>query len=279
MKPRILGIDGNWYLHRIYHTQYDSPTKGKQIAKRFVAMICKDALALKASRILVAFDGARIFRYKIYEQYKGNREHSTGESPYDYLAEVIEALAECGIPCVQISKYEADDVLCSLATQYTDKYDVYIGCRDKDAYQYVNEGVTLYDPSAKPVPRFIVHRPTSNSQVTVKSLTGLTPRQFLTLQLLSGDGIDNIPALMRVAAVKKGLRKYRTFKKWKEADEEFATFVQDNAEALRLNRKLVQLVADIPIEVPAIKWNADPQLPPQYQALNGFCNPRSRGLF
>ena len=275
-RPVLYAVDGNWYLHRIFHTQFESPDKGYHIAKRLVAIVCKDALAVKASRIVVAFDGARLFRYKIYPEYKANRVRNAGESPYDYLGRVIEAFAECGIPTVQISKHEADDVLCSVATQYRDTYDVYVGCRDKDAHQYVTDGVFLYDSSAKPEPRVIGSKA---PYLTIKDITGMSPRQFLAHQLLTGDKVDNIPMLMAVAKAKKGLIKHGSFQNWKSQDADFAEFVRENAEALRLNRKLVELVTDIDIDVPAIKWNNDRKLPMPYQALKAYNNPLSKGLF
>lgn len=273
MKTRIFGVDGNWYLHRLYYTQFESPDKGRHIAKRFVSIVCKDALAVKANRILVAFDGARVFRYKLYDGYKGTREKSTGEGPYDYLGLVIEAFAECGIPVLQISKYEADDVLCSLGVQHaSEDIEVVIGTKDKDANQYVSDYVSLYDSSAKPEPKAF----------TVEDLletTGFSPRQYLTHQLLTGDKIDNIPRLMMPAEVKRNLLKHGSFKAWKEQDKVFAKFVKANAEALKLNQKLVQLVSDIEIDVPKIAWSTDQKLPAQYLALKAFCNPRSKGLF
>jgi 5'-3' exonuclease len=221
----------------------------------------------------VAFDGARVFRYKIYAGYKGNREHSTGEGPYDYLQPVVAALAECGIPCIQISKYEADDVLCSLGVQFgSPTTQVVIGTRDKDANQYLSKYVNLYDSSFKPNGR-------SFTEQTLLESTGFSPRQYLTHQLLTGDKIDNIPRLLTPVLVKKNLLKYGSFRGWKENDKAFAHFVKTHQVELKLNRQLVELVPTIELDVPSVRWSSDKNLPAQYLALKSFANPRSKGLF
>jgi 5'-3' exonuclease len=275
-KKRLFAVDGNWYLHRIFHTQYKTANMAGAIANRFIQLICKDALAVKATRLVVAFDGNSIFRFSIFPDYKSGRkkakEASGKESPYVYLPTLLSLLAEYGIPVIQKSRYEADDILRSIVSQEKDEFEVWIGCRDKDAYQYVSDGVFLYDSSFKPQPR------TLNAQ-KIKELTGYTPKQFLAYQLLYGDEIDSIPNLMKPAQIKKGLATYGSLKKWRSSDKQFASFWKKNEEALKLNAKLVRLVDGIELEIPAVKFIKDDMLPSAYIAYAAFCKPKSKGLF
>jgi len=273
-KVRIFAVDGNFYLHRIFHTQYQTRDMASAIANRFVAIICKDALAVKAKKLIVAFDGNKIFRYDVYKDYKANRiekkEASGKESPYIYLPKVLELLADYGIPVIQKAKYEADDILCSIATQYVDTYEIFVGCRDKDAYQYVKPGVKLYDSTHKPNPRTL-------ETADIVKATNLKPRQFLSYQLLYGDKIDNIPKLMNPAFIIKGLKIHGNLKQWRLADKDFAKFWDKNLSQLKLNAKLVRLVSTLDVSVPEVKWSKDDFCSAAYVAYAAFC--KSKSLF
>ncbi len=271
-KNKIIGIDGNWILHRAFNTTpSDSRDPGATICSKFVSMISKDALAVKATKMLVAFDGARIFRYKIYPEYKGNRTPSEGVGPYDYLERLTTFLGECGIAYLQDHRYEADDVLCSLATNSPNDM-LFVSTRDKDAYQYVTENVVLYDSSA-PVP-------TRMSLREIKSKMGIPASLCLDYQTLLGDGIDNIPQLHTPVATKKGLLEYGSLKNWLANDKVLRQKLKGKGDQLKLNRKLVKLVTTIEAaKARSIKWNSEPHMPRAYVNWKDFCNPKSKGLF
>jgi len=265
-----IGIDGNWVLHRAVFTQnHDSVDPAAAIVRKFVSMISRDALFVKATKMVVAFDGSRVFRYGLYKDYKANRDKGDGESPYDYLAGLIDYLGYCGIATVQIAKYEADDVLCSLAATAEDK--LFIATRDKDAYQYLRSGVALVDSTAKPEPAI-------TKNVHVKAKFGVQPHQCVDLQTLIGDKIDNVPMLLGRAAAVRGLTKHGSLKAWLAADAELRATLKGHKEQLSLNRKLVKLVSDIKVEASTPKWRKD-EVTLAYSRWRDFCNPRSRGLF
>lgn len=266
---RIFGVDGNFYLHRVVHTQSFEPAdEALSQAKRFVGMICKDAAAVGAKRIFVGFDGDDIFRFKVYKDYKGNREGGSGV--YDHLVYLIAYLKRAGIPVVQKKMFEADDLMCSLAHKFP---NVVIGCRDKDAYQYLlSNGVFLYDSSGKGTPRKIYGR-------DVKALFGVEPAQCVDYQTLVGDGIDHIPQLMTPDAVKKGLAKHGSIKEWAKGSPIMMTWCKAHAKALVRNRKLVRLWTQIEIEVPAIKWIDDDEMTKSYFEFKKLATIKTRGLF
>jgi len=269
----ILGIDGNFFLHRAFFTQGSSVNPTAAIARRFVSMVCKDAIFVKARRVIVAFDGNRVFRYGLYKEYKSNRHkgklHEDGPSCYDHLGGLMEYLACCGLPSVQLSKYEADDVLCSVATNNP---KVTISVRDKDAYQYLRPGVALIDPITKPEPTWIRH-------TDVERIFGVPPSLCVDLQTLAGDKIDNIQSLVSKAKAIRGLKTHGSLRQWLDNDPEFRREMRARKDVLQLNRTLVKLVKDIQVDIPTPVWNHGPEMTLAYTKWREFCNPKSRGLF
>ncbi len=260
-----LGVDGNWVLYRAFFMQkHESSNPAAAIARRFVSMICKDALLVKATQMLVAFDGNRVFRYDLYPGYKANR--GSGPSPYDYLGGLLEYLAFCGIESLQLSKYEADDVLCSMAASV--KGNLVISSRDKDSYQYVKPNISLFDSSAKPEPKRLRY-------ADIEAIAGVRPELCLDLQTLIGDRVDNVPSLMSRAKAIAGLKKWGSLQQWLKNDQQLHPL----KEQLKLNRKLVKLVSSIAVEAKVPNWNKDKDMTTSYTMWRDFCNPRSKGLF
>ena len=275
MADTILGVDGNWALHRAFHVlqTYESKDPQKAINQRFVSMICRDAMVAKAKQMLIAFDGKDVFRHKIYKDYKANREHSDGDSPYDYLEGLKVYLDECGLPWHHPNEYEADDVLCSLAhLQGIFGVKVYIATKDKDAFQYMNRAVFLIDSTAKPEPKI-----TSFDDVEAKF--GVKPTLCLDLQTLVGDAIDNVPQLVSRARAVKGLNQWGSLKAWLAGDAAFRKELRPRKDELSRNRKLVKLVDSLKVEAKTPEWNSSQDMTLAYVRWKDFANIRSKGLF
>jgi DNA polymerase-1 len=238
---------------------------------------------------LVAFDGPNVFRYKLYSQYKANRKKKeldepdlihnkdglvADSSPYEHLEAIRVYLADCGIPCVQKSQYEADDILCSVATQ---NKNVVCGNKDKDAFQYVlRPDISLYDSSFKEKGQ---PKPRTTLMGDVEAIFGVKPDLALDLQTLVGDSIDNIPTILSKAKAIKGLKQWGSIRSWLDNDKDFRALMVANKPTLMLNRKLVRLKDDIRVEIPAIRWNRHPDMVTSYIQFRDFCNPKSKGLF
>jgi DNA polymerase-1 len=269
---RIFGVDGNFYLHRVVHTQsFEPKDEALSQSKRLLGMICKDAAAVGARRVFVAFDGWAIFRHKVYEGYKESRKDNGPSGVYDHLTYIKDFLMGAGLPVAHDKKYEADDWMRSLIAQYQ---DVVVGCRDKDSYQgLIKKGVFLYDSSTKPKPTKIYPR-------DVEALFGVPPELCLDFQTLVGDKIDCIPQLMKSDEAKKGLRKHKSIRAWAAASPSMMKWCRRHQGELNRNRKLVKLKTDLPVEVPPIKWIDNEELATKsYFEYRKVATIKTRGLF
>lgn len=270
MTDKVFGVDGNWYLHRVFHTQVFEPKdEALSQATRLLGMMCKDAAAVKAKRIFVAFDGNNIFRYKVYKKYKENR--SSGSEVYTHLEYIKAFIKKAGIKLEHHPKYEADDWMRSLAKQW--EGPVVLGCGDKDSYQGVREGVVLYNSATKKEENRWI------DEKWIKREFGLTPRQFLEYQILIGDEIDCIPQLKAKANVLEGLREHGSIVNWAAADKGMRAWCKKNVDDINRNKRLVTLKSNLPIDVPPIVWNTTDKMTKSYYELQRINSLRTKGLF
>lgn len=293
MKNKLFVVDGNWYLHRCYYTINPKYREVKDaLVYSFLSLICKDAAKLGCNHMLVAFDGPEVFRYRLYPQYKANRSEAKEgagiregfKEVYEYLPFVLQTLSELDFVWVQPRKFEADDVLASAATEYCKELDhVYCGTKDKDAYQYLTEQVSLYDSSFK------VNGESKPREVTFKDvpkLKGVEVSQMAAYQCLTGDAIDNIPQVLHPSRAKKLLKTYGTINSALKSDE-YREDLLPHLEKLKLNAKLVKLRTDVELpELSTLKVRRKEIdsalrqfLPKAYFVLLDQACPRTKGLF
>ena len=293
MKNKLFVVDGNWYLHRAYYTINPKHRRVEDaLTYSFISMICKDAGKTGCNHLLVAFDGPEVFRYKLYPEYKANRSESkTGKEiregfkdVYEYLPFVLQTLTQIGITWIQPRCFEADDVLASAVSSYLNQVShIYCGTKDKDAYQYLNENVSLYDSSFKINGEI---KPKEIGVEDVPKLKGVLASQMRDYQCLVGDAIDNVPRVLHPNKAKILLKKYVTIQSALKS-KEYRELLLPNLERLKLNAKLVTLRKDV--ELPALaslkihRKDLDDDLrqflPKNYFLFLDQASPRTKGLF
>lgn len=295
-KEKIYVVDGNWYIWRAFSTLRTNRPVEQALPYHFLSMVMKDALAVKATYLLVAFDGPDVFRYKVYADYKSGRREKRGAPAdaenaepkadvYQYLPNVYALLHKLGIVFFQPKTYEADDVLCSIAKAYGERYKVICGTQDKDAYQYLNSNVRLYDSSAKgkdkkPKPRYI-------DVAYAERKKGVAVSQMVDYQTLIGDSGDSIPPIKGIGPTKakKILDQYGSIKNWHKQCKEDREFITSQADNIRRNRKLVKLVENILPPNELSEWKLqkrtydDKFLSRSFHEYISWLYPRSKGLF
>ncbi|MFM7726286.1 MAG: DNA polymerase I, partial [Flavobacteriales bacterium] len=101
----------------------------------------------KPSHLAVVFDPhEETIRVEEFPEYKANREETPEDIKlaFPYIVRIIEAM---NIPVYQISKYEADDVIGTLAKRAEQAgFTTYMMTSDKDYGQLVSENIFIYRP-------------------------------------------------------------------------------------------------------------------------------------
>lgn len=186
---------------------------------------------------------SKTFRHTIYPEYKANR----SEAPADIKKQIpvaIEMLKKMKINCIKVEGYEADDVIASLASQFSTTYDVVILSSDKDLYQLLNSKVKIYDYFNK---KFI------NSEVCMTKF-GVKPEDFIEYQSIVGDSIDNVKGVKGIGAkgAQKLVNEYQTLENIYDNLDKFTPRNQkllvESKDSAFLSRELVSLKRDIDIK-------------------------------
>ena len=185
-------------------------------------------------------------RHEQYEHYKATRrpmpEDLSQQIPY--ILRVCEVLK---IPVLSYERYEADDVIGTLAHQARETdLEVVIVTIDKDMFQLVNDHVTVLD--TRSMTRL------DPSKVTQKF--GVPPEEVVDVLSLAGDSSDNIPGARGIGA--KGAR--QLIQEYGSLDQLLAcrdqvkrkTYresLQENEDLIRQSRELVTIHEDLPLEL------------------------------
>ena len=247
-------IDGSAFIFRAYHALPPLTRKSDGMPVGAVAGFCNllwgeltaSRKEVAATHIAVIFDaGSKTFRNDIYPLYKANRP----ELPEDLRPQFIftrEATRAFNVTCIEVDGYEADDIIAALARRAVEAGGTAtIISSDKDLMQLVGPGVDMLDP--------MKNKRIGPDEVFEKF--GVAPNRVVDVQALAGDSVDNVPGapgigiktaalliqeygdletlLMRAGEIKQPKRR--------EA-------LQNNADLIRISRRLVALDADMPLE-------------------------------
>ena len=147
---RLFLIDGSSQMYRAYHairglTGPDG--KSTNAVYGFVMMLRKLIADHGPDLIAAAFDlPGPTFRSELAADYKANR----APMPPDLSEQVTWVHAACealGVPVITSDRYEADDVIGTLAARATaEGLDVVIVTGDKDFFQLVGDTISVFNP-------------------------------------------------------------------------------------------------------------------------------------
>lgn len=213
----------------------------------------------KPTHIAVVWDThAPTFRHELDENYKANRP----PQPEDLKVgiPIIKEMIDCfNIPNIEKDGYEADDIIGTIATEASgEDVDVFMVTPDKDFMQIVSENVKLYKP---------LNHTKGFDIVDIDGVIdyfGVGPDKVIDVLALIGDTSDNVPGMPGVG--KKGapklIKEYGSIEGLLEATPEMKKSklkenLLENTEQLRLSRKMVTIVTDVPDvqEWETLKWN------------------------
>ncbi|MDE5787896.1 MAG: DNA polymerase I, partial [Bacteroidaceae bacterium] len=141
------------------------------------------------THIGVAFDpSGPTFRHEAYPPYKAQREE-TPEAIRVAIPYIKQILTAYRIPILEVSGFEADDVIGTLSVQADRQgIETYMLTPDKDYAQLVTDHVRMYRPGVGAKEAEVL------GPEEVKAKYGLTDcRQVIDMLGLMGDAADNIP--------------------------------------------------------------------------------------
>jgi DNA polymerase I len=251
--PRLFLIDGSSQMYRAYHairglTGPDG--KSTNAVYGFVTMLRKLLNDHQPQYIAASFDLAGpTFRDDIVTDYKANRAPMPGDLA-EQIPWVHEACEAMGVPILTSKRYEADDVIGTLATRAVEAgFDVAIVTGDKDFYQLVHDGIKVYNPKEEG---------TWYDAAGVKEKFGVSPGQVVDVLALMGDSIDNIKGVPGIG--EKGARdliaEYGDLENLLAHAAEVKNKRQregllNHADDARQSRALAQIHVDCPVEFDA----------------------------
>lgn len=252
---RLFLLDAYALIYRSYFAFIRNPrynSKGLNTSTMFGFINSLEQLLTKENptHIAVVFDvHAPTFRHEMYEAYKGTRE----EMPEDirkaipWIRRIVEAY---NIPILEKEGFEADDVIGTLAKKGEQEgYQVFMMTPDKDYAQLVSENIFMYKPGrgGSDVDIWGVDQVKENFMVD-------EPEQVIDVLGLMGDTADNIPGCPGIGP-KTAMKLISTYKSvdnlYKHIDDlkgKQKENLIENEEQVRLSRKLVVIVQDVPVE-------------------------------
>jgi DNA polymerase-1 len=254
-RPILLLLDGHSLAYRAFFAlpaDRFSTTTGQptNAVYGFTSMLINLLRDEQPTHIAVAFDVSRkTWRASEYPEYKAQRSTSPNEfrGQVELLKDVLDALR---ITTLAVENYEADDIIATLTTQAEQQdMTVRICTGDRDAIQLVDENVTVLYP-IRGVSELTRFTPSS-----VREKYGLEPSQYADFAALRGDPSDNLPSIPGVGekTAAKWVRDFGSLTDLVDHVDEVpgraGEALRDNLSHVLTNRRLTELVRDVPLEI------------------------------
>lgn len=248
-KSRLIIVDVSNFIFRAFyavrpmHSATGVPTNA---VYGVLTMMLKLLADHQPTHVLLARDTkGGSFRNELFENYKANRT----EPPEDLIPQfalIDELLNKMNLPSSSDTRFEADDIIGSAATQWKNHFDeILIASGDKDLMQFVGGNIRMLDTMKDKI----------YSPADVEEKMGVRPDQIVDYLAIVGDTSDNIPGMKGIGAVgaAKLLKEYGTFEnivankanlKGKKVIEAFENHLEDGI----ISKKIAQIVTDVDLQ-------------------------------
>jgi len=204
----------------------------------------------KPTHIAVVFDPhSPTFRHEMYPEYKANRDETPEEiiKSTPRIKEIIEAYR---IPIIEHNRYEADDVVGTLAKLAAKNgFDVYMMTPDKDYAQLVDDHIFMYKPARSGTGVEILDKARVCEKYGVKN-----PEQFIDVLAIMGDKSDNVPGVKGIGEVgaAKLIAEFDTVENLLDNIDRVQGSNRDKIieqkDNLLLSKKLVTICTNVPVQ-------------------------------
>ena len=203
------------------------------------------------THIGIAFDPAGpTFRHEAFEQYKAQREE-TPEAIRLSVPIIKDIIRAYRIPILEVSGYEADDVIGTLATEAGKRgITTYMMTPDKDYGQLVSENVFMYRPKYGDKEFEVMGVNEIKAKFDIES-----PSQVIDMLGLMGDTADNIPGCPGVGekTAQKLIAQFGSIENLLANTDQLKgaikTKVENNREQITFSKFLATIKTDVPISL------------------------------
>ena len=252
-------IDGSSQMYRAFHAPVRTaeggflrnaqgrPTNAVYI---FFTMLRKLLSEHRPEYIAASFDlPGRTFRDELAADYKANRAPMPDELA-EQIPMVHAACEALGVPILTSERYEADDVIGTLAEKAAAAgFEVAIVTGDKDFFQLVRPGISVFNPRDDG---------TWYNEEGVKERFGVPPDRVVDVLALMGDTIDNIKGVPGIG--EKGAREliatYGSLENLiahaaEVKHKRYREGLLAHADTARQSRELAKIRTDVPVKFDA----------------------------
>ena len=203
------------------------------------------------THIGIAFDpSGPTFRHEAFEAYKAQREE-TPEAIRAAVPIIKEIIRAYNIPILEVSGYEADDVIGTLATEAgKEGIMTYMMTPDKDYGQLVTDHVFMYRPKYGDKEFEVMGVEQVKAKFDIQD-----PKQVIDMLGLMGDSSDNIPGCPGVGekTAQKLISQFGSIENLLEHTDELKgalkTKVETNKEQIIFSKFLATIKTDVPIQL------------------------------
>ncbi len=163
-----------------------------------LAYMVRLASDFESTTLVAAFDTPEIptFRRELFPAYQAQRGPMGGEHAEDFSRQATLAqsvLPRLGVPAVHVPRFEADDIMGTIATIRARRGDAsIIVSTDRDLLQLVGSSIRVLSPGNPPR--------IATNDADVRGRLGVDPAGVATFKALAGDASDNIPGVRGIGS-------------------------------------------------------------------------------
>ena len=274
MSQRFVILDGSSLMYRAFYALpplTDSQGRPTNAIFGFSNMLTKLLGELQPDKLVIAFDkGRTTFRTERYAEYKGTRD----KTPEELLAQIPllhEFAAAFGISFIEKERYEADDIIGTLAVKAAGAgHEVMVVTGDRDALQLVrpNLKVLLTKKGISELKEY--------DEAAFQEEYGFEPIKLIDLKGLMGDTSDNIPGVPGVGpkTASKLLLEYGSLEEVLNNIENISgkklkERLTENKEQAILSKELATIELNVP-EM-ELEWESY-DITPDHERMKSFCD-------
>jgi DNA polymerase-1 len=216
----------------------------------FASMLVSLVSTQRPRALAVAFDlPGGTFRDELTQDYKGGRAETPPEIEHQF--DLIRAMCEAlHIPVLGVERFEADDVLATLASYGRDaSIPVVVVSGDRDTFQLVEDPFVKVLYNRRGVSDYSLY-----DEAGIMDRCGIEAARYPLLAALRGDTSDNLPGVPGIGekTAAKLFAQYRDFDDLYAHLDSLTPKLRENLAAFeeraRNNERVMRLVRDVPLD-------------------------------